>query len=115
MCRMMIRTGTEVTRNYALDALLAPARLALIAVTRWPDKYDNRTTILTVKCATKLFISMCRENGKMYYIKENNMEHWLLPIFLIVEGLSMCGVPLHPAIRIIGGVCASNDGILMVL
>ena len=43
------------------------------------------------------------------------MEHWLLPIFLIVEGLSMIGVPLHIVIRIIGGLCALIAGILMVI
>lgn len=43
------------------------------------------------------------------------MEQWPLPIFLIISGLSMCGVPLPQWISIIGGLCGILAGILLLV
>jgi hypothetical protein len=42
------------------------------------------------------------------------MERFLLPLFLILAGLVMCGVPLPRWVAIIGGVCGIAAGLLML-
>lgn len=42
------------------------------------------------------------------------MESWLLPIFLIVSGLGMCGVPLPRLVTVIAGICGIIAGLFML-
>ena len=43
------------------------------------------------------------------------MENLLLPIFLVISGLSLAGVALPQVVRVIGGVCGLIAGVLMIL
>jgi len=40
------------------------------------------------------------------------MEHFLLPVFLIIAGLVLCGVSLPRWVSIVGGICGIAAGIL---
>jgi len=42
------------------------------------------------------------------------MEKWLLIIFYIITGLSLCGAGLPRWVNIIGGVCGIIVAILMI-
>ena len=42
------------------------------------------------------------------------MERFFLPVFLILAGLSLCGVPLPRWVAIVGGVCGIIAGVLML-
>jgi hypothetical protein len=42
------------------------------------------------------------------------MENWLLPIFLIISGLTMCGADLPRWVVIIGGVCGVIAGVFIL-
>lgn len=43
------------------------------------------------------------------------MEGLLLPIYLIIAGLALCGVGMPRWVLIIGGVCGVIAGILMLV
>jgi hypothetical protein len=60
---------------------------------------------------------MFRLNGWCQYEfkKEFHMEQWLLPIFLIISGLSMCGVSFPQWVSVIGGICGILAGVLMLV
>lgn len=42
------------------------------------------------------------------------MESWLLPIYLIVSGLGMCGVGLPRWVTVIAGICGIIAGIFIL-
>lgn len=42
-----------------------------------------------------------------------NIESWLLPLFLIIAGLGMCGVALPRWVVILGGICGIIAGVLL--
>ena len=43
------------------------------------------------------------------------MERFLLPLFLVIQGLAMCGVGLPRWIMIVGGICGIIAGIMMLV
>ncbi len=42
------------------------------------------------------------------------LESWLLPVFLIISGLGMCGAGFPRWVVIIGGVCGIVAGLLIL-
>ena len=42
------------------------------------------------------------------------MESWILPIYLIISGLLLCGAALPRWITIVGGVCGIIAGIFIL-
>ena len=42
------------------------------------------------------------------------MENWILPIYLIISGLAMCGTALPRWVLIVGGVCGIIAGVLIL-
>lgn len=44
----------------------------------------------------------------------NSLENWLLPIYLIVSGLAMCGAALPRWVMILGGVFGIIAGVLIL-
>lgn len=43
------------------------------------------------------------------------LEYWLLPIYLIISGLSMCGASLPTWVKVVGGVCGIIAGVLLLV
>ena len=43
------------------------------------------------------------------------LEHWLLPIYLIIAGLSMCGAALPRWLIIVGGICGIIAGVILLV
>jgi len=42
------------------------------------------------------------------------MQAWLMSLFLIIQGLAMCGAALPRWVMIVGGVCGIIAGVLML-
>jgi hypothetical protein len=42
------------------------------------------------------------------------MEKWLLPLFLFISGLNLCGAALPRWVLIVGGACGIIAGVLLL-